>query len=170
MPQREKPFIDGVEHSVWNRDTAIEDRWLISPEDVMKKRVKIFFWGVVCFWLLGMSRGFAEPSCMRCEKGRNLVCIGSPASVVLAKCGSPLSIVDIGSKKKTRSSTTVTGQETRINNETYHTRPSRSSTTLTLEEWTYCIQGSYGNDCYLYILRFKGDTLTKITFTMEKGN
>ena len=49
-----------------------------------------------------MSRAFAETSCMRCERGRKMVCIGSPASTVLAKCGSPLSIVEIGSKKRTR--------------------------------------------------------------------
>jgi hypothetical protein len=136
----------------------------------MKKRVRILFWVVVTFCLLGMSRGFAETSCMRCERGTKLICIGNPASVVLAKCGSPLSIVEIGSKKRTRGNRTITGQETRTNHDGYRTHPSRSSTTLTLEEWTYCIQGSYGNDCYLYILKFKGDTLTKITSTLEKGN
>jgi hypothetical protein len=136
----------------------------------MKKHVRILLWVVVAFFVLGIRRGFAETSCMRCEKGRNLVCIGNPASVVLAKCGSPLSIAEIGSKKRTRRNRTITRRETRTNNDGYSAHPNRSSTTLTLEEWTYCIQGSYGNDCYLYILRFKGDTLTKITSTMEKGN
>ncbi len=136
----------------------------------MKKAVKILFWMVVSFGLLGMNRGFAERSCMRCDRGRKLVCIGNPASVVLAKCGSPLSIVEIGSKKRTRRNRTITGRETGMTHDGIRTPPTRSSTTLTLEEWTYCIQGSYGNDCYLYILRFKGDTLTRITSTLEKGN
>jgi hypothetical protein len=136
----------------------------------MKKRMKILFWVVVPFCLFGINRGFAETSCMRCERGRKMICVGTPASIVLAKCGSPLSIVEIGSKKRTRHNGTVTRQETRKNNDIYRTLPNRSSTTLKLEEWTYCIQGSYGNDCYLYILRFEGDTLTQITSTLEKGN
>jgi Protein of unknown function (DUF2845) len=136
----------------------------------MKKRARILFWVVVVFCLSGMSRGFAETTCMRCAGGRNLVCIGNPASVVLAKCGSPLSIAEIGSKKRTRRNSAITKPETGIHHDGYPAHPYRSSTTLTLEEWTYCIPGSYGNDCYLYILRFKGDTLTGITSTMEKGN
>jgi hypothetical protein len=136
----------------------------------MKKSINILFWFVVSFCLLGMSRGFAETSCMRCERGREMVCVGTPASIVMAKCGSPLSIVEIGSKKRTRRNGTVTSQETRKNNDAYRTLPKRSSTKLKLEEWTYCIQGSYGNDCYLYLLRFEGDTLTHVTSTLEKGN
>jgi hypothetical protein len=136
----------------------------------MNEPVRRLFWVVVAFSLLVASRGFAETSCMRCERGRQLVCIGTPASVVLAKCGSPLSIVETGSKKRTRRSGTAERQETKTENDGYRTRPNMSSTTLKIEKWTYCIQGSYGNDCYLYILKFKGDTLTKITSTMEKGN
>jgi Protein of unknown function (DUF2845) len=136
----------------------------------MKKRVIILFRVVASFCLLGMSRGFADTSCMRCERGRKLVCVGSPAAVVLAKCGSPMSIADIGSKTRTRRSRAITGRETRTNTDVYPERSNRSSTTSTVEDWTYCIQESYGNDCYLYILRFNGDTLTRITSTMEKGN
>jgi len=136
----------------------------------MKKSIKILLWVVVPFCLFGMSRAFAEFSCMRCEKGKKMVCIGSSASIVLAKCGSPLSIVEIGSKKRTRRNKTVTKKGANGDNTVYHTRPKRSSTTLKLEEWTYCIEGSYGNDCYIYILRFEGDTLTKVTSTLEKGN
>jgi hypothetical protein len=136
----------------------------------MKKSIKISFWVFIPFCLFGINRAFAETSCMRCERGRKMVCIGSPASTVLAKCGSPLSIVEIGSKKRTRDNGTIKGQETRGNNAVYRTRPNRSSTTLKLEEWTYCIEGSYGSDCYIYILRFEGDTLIKITSTLEKGN
>lgn len=136
----------------------------------MKKSIKILLWLIIPFCLFGMSRAFAETSCMRCERGKKMVCIGSPASIVLAKCGSPLSIVEIGSKKKTRDKETVTRQGADGDNAVYRTRPNRTSTTLTLEEWTYCIKGSYGNDCYIYILRFEGDTLAKVTSTLEKGN
>ena len=136
----------------------------------MKKSIKILSLVFIPFCLFGISRAFAETSCMRCERGRKMVCIGSPASTVLAKCGSPLSIVEIGSKKRTRDNGTIKGQETRGNNNVFRTRPNRSSTTLKLEEWTYCIEGSYGSDCYIYILRLEGDTLIKITSTLEKGN
>lgn len=134
------------------------------------KKIKILLWVIIPFCLFGMSRAFAETSCMRCERGKKMVCIGSPASTVLAKCGSPISIVEIGSKKRTRGNGTVTRQGERQDNTVYHTRPNRFSTKLKLEEWTYCIEGSYGNDCYIYILRFEGDTLTKVTSTLEKGN
>jgi hypothetical protein len=73
----------------------------------------------------------------------------------LAKCGSPLSIVEIGSKKRNRGNGTITRQETEGNNAAYRTRPNRSSAALKLEA---------------YILRFEGDTLIKITSTLEKGN
>jgi hypothetical protein len=136
----------------------------------MKKSMKILWWVVILFCVSGGSRSLAETSCMRCERGKKLVCIGTPASVVLAKCGEPLSIVEIGSKKRTRGDGTITKKGTKENNDVYRTRPKRSSTTLKLEEWTYCTQESYGSDCYLYILRFEGDTLTKITSTLEKGN
>ena len=136
----------------------------------MKKSIKILWCVIIFLSLFCMSRAFAEISCMRCKRGNKMVCIGSPASVVLAKCGSPLSVVEIGSKKRTRGNGTVTREETSGDSAVYRTRPNRSSTTLKIEEWTYCIEGSYGNDCYLYILRFEGDILTKVTSTLEKGN
>ncbi len=135
-------------------------------KNIMKILVLAFI--LFCFW--GISVVSADPSCMRCNKGDKLVCIGSPASTVLAKCGSPLSIVEIGSKTRERHNGTITGGETGSGHSVYRTRQNKSSTTMKLEEWTYCIEGSYGRDCYLYILRFKGDKLTKITSTLEKGN
>lgn len=84
--------------------------------------------------------------------------------------GRPLAVNEIGTKTRTRSNGTV--YERRVSkggNSVYHTRQNSSSTSLKLEEWTYCI-GGYGNDCYLYILEFKGDTLIKVTSTLQKGN
>ncbi len=132
--------------------------------------MKILSWVFISFCLFGMNNAFAETSCMRCQRGKKMVCIESPASTVLAKCGSPLSIVEIGSQTRTRSSETVKRQMAKEDDTVYNKRRNKSSTTLKLEEWTYCIKGSYGNDCYIYILRFKGDTLSKITSTLEKGN
>ena len=136
----------------------------------MEVNMKILLWIFIPFCLFFMNSVFAETSCMRCERGKKLVCLGSPASTVLAKCGSPLSIVEIGSKTRTRSNETIKRRITEEDDTVYSKRQKKSSTTLKLEEWTYCIEGSYGSDCYLYILRFKGDTLTKITSTLEKGN
>lgn len=136
----------------------------------MKNIMEIFILAFILFCFFGISVVSADPSCMRCNKGDKMVCIGSPASTVLAKCGSPLSIVEIGSKTRELSNGTITKRETTQGNSVYRTRQNRSSTTMKLEEWSYCIEGSYGSDCYLYILRFKGDKLTKITSTLEKGN
>jgi len=136
----------------------------------MKKAMKILLWVLISFCLFGISNAFADPSCMRCERGRELVCIGSPASTVLAKCGSPQSIVEIGSETKTQSEGTIKRKETKEDKPYIGTSQDRSSNTLKLEEWTYCIKESYGSDCYIYILRFKGDKLTKITSTLEEGN
>lgn len=135
----------------------------------MKNIMRILILAFILFCFLGISVVSADPSCMRCNNGNKMVCIGSPASTVLAKCGSPLSIVEIGSKSRSQSNRTITRRETANGNSFYHTSQNRSSTTMKLEEWTYCIK-EYGSDCYLYILRFKGDKLTKINSTLEKGN
>ena len=58
--------------------------------------MKILSWVFISFCLFGTNNAFAETSCMRCQRGKKMVCIESPASTVLAKCGSPLSIVEIG--------------------------------------------------------------------------
>ena len=131
--------------------------------------MKILILAFILFCFFGISVVSADPSCMRCNNGNKMVCIGSPASTVLAKCGSPLSIVEIGSKSRGRSNGTITRRATTNGNSVYRTRQNRSSTTMKLEEWTYCIKG-YGSDCYIYILRFKGDSLNKITSTLEQGN
>ena len=136
----------------------------------MKKNMKIGLGMLILFCLFGLNRGFTETSCMHCEMGRKLVCIGSPASTVLAKCGSPLSIDEIGSKTKTRKKEISAASGSGGNDGASGTYRKKSSTTVKLEDWTYCIEGSYGSDCYLYVLRFKGSTLARITFTLEKGN
>jgi hypothetical protein len=137
----------------------------------MKNTMKSLFWVFVLFCFFGMSSAFAEPSCMRCEEGNKMVCIGSPASTVLAKCGSPLAVNEIGTKTKTNSRGTVYSRRvSKGANSVYSTRHRGTSTSMKLEEWTYCIRGSYGNDCYIYILKFNGDKLTKITSTQEQGN
>jgi len=132
--------------------------------------MEILVLALILFCFFGTNVVSADPSCMRCNEGNKLVCIGSPASTVLAKCGSPLSIVEIGSKTRERSSGTFTEGVTTQGNSVYRTRQHKSSTTMKLEEWTYCIKGPYGSDCYIYILKFKGDKLANITSTLEKGN
>lgn len=137
----------------------------------MKNIIRILLWSFIFLSLFGISYAFADNSCMRCSGGREMVCIGTPASTVLAKCGEPLSRNVIGSKTNSHSRGTVSkGQVTRDGRPVLSTSKDKSSTTMNLEEWTYCIYGSYGNDCYLYILRFSGDSLSKITSTMQKGN
>lgn len=133
-----------------------------------QKNLKTLIFAFFILLIFGIGSGHADPSCMRCSGGYKMVCIGNPASTVIARCGSPDSIAEIGSKTKSESSGTI--RRSRYQRNVYHTRSSRSSTELKLEEWTYCIRGSYGNDCYLYILRFKGDKLVKITSTQERGN
>jgi len=118
----------------------------------MKKNKKLLLSAFILFCFFGISTVFADPSCMRCQRGNKMVCVGASASTVIAKCGSPLSAVEIGSKTRSKGSGTMS-QGTKGSND-YRTKYNRSSTELKLEEWTYCIEGSYGSDCYLYILRF----------------
>lgn len=132
------------------------------------KSSKILFATIILIFIFGGGSASADPSCMRCSGGYKMVCIGNPASTVMARCGSPDSITEIGSKIKSERSGTISRSKRR--NDVYHTKSRGSATKLKLEEWTYCIRGSYGNDCYLYILRFKGDKLVKITSTQERGN
>jgi hypothetical protein len=133
--------------------------------------MKILLWVFILFFFFGISIVSADSSCMRCKEGDEMVCIGLPASTVLARCGAPLAINEIGTKTKTHSRGTIyERQESKKDNSVYSTRQNKSSTSMKLEEWTYCIGSEYGNDCYLYILRFKGDSLSKITSTMQKGN
>ena len=65
--------------------------------------MKNLFWIFVVLCFFGMSNASAETSCMSCNRGAKLVCLGSPASTVLAKCGSPLSVVETGFNTKARS-------------------------------------------------------------------
>jgi hypothetical protein len=127
----------------------------------MKKNVKIFLLAFSLFWFFNISLAGSFSS-MRCCGGKNLVNLGDHASVVLAKCGEPISMVEIGSKTRTRTRGTVY----RADRETYRFRQKSMSANIKIEEWTYC-KTRYGNG-YLYILRFKGDVLTKITSTGEK--
>ena len=137
----------------------------------MENIIKISLWGFILFTFFGINNALADNSCMSCKGGREMVCVGTPASTVLARCGEPLSMNVTGSKTNSHSRGTVyTRRVTRNGNRVLSTQRDSSSTTMKLEEWTYCIRGSYGNDCYLYILRFKGDSLSKITSTMQKGN
>ena len=129
----------------------------------MKKNVKIFLLAFSLFWFFNISLAGAFSS-MRCCGGKKLVNLGDHASVVLAKCGEPISMVEIGSKTRTRTSGTVY----RAGRETYRFRQKSMSANIKIEEWTYCIEKGYGGNGYLYILRFKGDVLTKITSTGEK--
>ena len=137
----------------------------------MKNIIRILLWSFTFLSLFGISYVFADNSCMRCSGGREMVCIGTPASTVLAKCGEPLSKNVIGSQTNSHSRGAVdTGRVTKDGRPVLSTSKDKSSTTMNLEDWTYCIKGSYGRDCYLYILRFKGGSLSKITSTMQKGN
>lgn len=131
----------------------------------MKKNIKIFFLlAFFLFWFFSISFVGAF-STMRCDRGRKGVSIGDHSSVVLSKCGEPISMVEIGSKTRTRKRGTVYRDR---NGNTFRSRQRNSSETMKIEEWTYCIEKRYGVNCYLYILRFKGDVLTKITSTGEK--
>lgn len=137
----------------------------------MKNIIKILLWVFILFTFFGISIVYADSSCMRCSGGYEMVCVGIPASTVLARCGSPLAINEIGAKTRSHSRGSIYQRRvSRDGRSVYRTREDKASTSFKLEEWTYCIRGSYGSDCYLYILRFEGDSLTKITSTLEKGN
>ena len=73
----------------------------------MKNIIKIPLLGFILLSFIGISSALADNSCMRCKGGRELVCVGTPASTVLAKCGSPLAINVIGTKTKTHSRGTI---------------------------------------------------------------
>ena len=119
----------------------------------MKNLMKVLILAVIFFCFLGISEVSADPSCMRCNNGYKMVCIGSPASTVLAKCGAPLSIIEVGSKTRGQNNGIIRRSKTGSGSSVYYTRQNMSSTTMKLEEWTYCIEG-YGSDCYIYVLRF----------------
>ena len=73
----------------------------------MKKNVKIFLLAFSLFWLFNISLAGASSSMMRCCGGKKAAKLGDHASTVLAKCGEPISMAEIGSKTKTRTKGTV---------------------------------------------------------------